>query len=54
MIKVENYRLFAGNGRYIRTATKVIFADGSEIKFIEKLSKKAAIANAQYQTLKLI
>ena len=45
-MKVENYKLFAANGRFIRTATKVLLADGREIKFVEKLSKSAAIQNA--------
>jgi hypothetical protein len=48
-MKAEHYKLYASNGRYIRTATKVVLTDGREIKFIEMMSKKAAIANALYQ-----
>ena len=48
-MKVQDYKLYASNGRYIRTATKVIFDDGSEIKFLDKLDKKQATKNAQDQ-----
>ena len=48
-MKVESYKLYASNGRYIRTATKVILNDGKEIKFLDKMSKKEAIKNAQTQ-----
>lgn len=47
--KIESYILKAPNGRKIRTATKVVFENGSEVKFIEKMTKKEAIKNAQYQ-----
>jgi len=42
-MKIQNYRLYASNGKYIRIATKVILDDGREIKFIEKMSKKQAM-----------
>lgn len=41
--KVETYKLHAGNGRYIRQATKVVFADGTEVAFTEKMSKREAL-----------
>lgn len=48
-MRVENYNLVATNGRHIRKATKVIYDDGKEIRFVEKVSKKEAIRNAIYQ-----
>jgi len=48
-MKVENYNLISSNGHHIRKATKVIFDDGEEIRFIDKVSKKEAIRNALYQ-----
>ena len=45
-MKVETYILYAANGNRIRRASKVVFADGSEIKFTEKLGKKEAIKQA--------
>lgn len=52
MMKVKNYKLFAANGRFIRTATMVVLADGRAIKFVERMSKKAALANAAYHLSK--
>jgi hypothetical protein len=46
---VKDYTLVARNGRKIRVATMVILSDGTEIKFTERLSKRAAIRNAEYQ-----
>jgi hypothetical protein len=46
---VKNYTLIASNGRKTRVATKVVLSDGTEIKFIERLSKRDAIRNAEYQ-----
>lgn len=43
---VSSYRLVAGNGRPIRLATKVVFVDGTEVKFMERMPKKEAIAQA--------
>ena len=43
---VTTYNLFAGNGRHIRKATKVIFPDGKEIRFLERVGKKLAIREA--------
>jgi hypothetical protein len=45
-MKAQNYKLYARNGKYIRTATKVVFDDGREIKFIDKMNGKEAIKNA--------
>ncbi len=42
--RVENYNLTASNGSHIRTATKIVFVDGSEIRFTEKMSKRLALA----------
>ena len=44
--KVETYRLVASNGRHIRLATKVTLADGRVVKFMERMPKRAAIAQA--------
>jgi hypothetical protein len=43
---VETVKQFAGNGRYIRTATRVTI-NGQTVEFMERLSKRAAIAQAQ-------
>jgi ABC-type Zn2+ transport system substrate-binding protein/surface adhesin len=48
---VETYNLKASNGRHIRKATKVTFADGRTVSFIEKMSKQRAIQQAQLQLL---
>ena len=40
--KIENYALIAVNGNKIRTATRVIFSDGSKVSFTEKMSKREA------------
>ena len=49
-IKVETYTLYAGNGKKIRQATKVIFnpwaSKPEEFKFTEKLGKNEAIKQA--------
>ena len=44
---VGTYQLVAGNGRPIRKATVVTFADGQEIRFIERLPKGEAIKQAE-------
>jgi hypothetical protein len=41
---VFTYDLRTSNGRHIRTATGVRFADGHTIRFTERLTKRAAIA----------
>ncbi len=46
--KVENYNLCRLDGSHIRVATKVIYDDGTEIKFVERLSKRRAIAEATF------
>jgi hypothetical protein len=42
----STYRLTAANGRHIRIATKVVFADGRVIRFIERMPKGEAIRQA--------
>lgn len=44
--KVETRRLVAGNGRHIRMATVVVFEDGVEVQFTERMSKRAAVEQA--------
>jgi hypothetical protein len=44
--KTETYSLRLG-GRYIKKATKVIFADGSEVKFMERMPARLAIPQAR-------
>lgn len=48
-MKVTNYQLKAANGKNIRIATMVTLSNGQEIKFVERMSKKEAIRNAEYQ-----
>ena len=45
--RIENYNLTASNGRHIRTATKIVFKDGSETRFTEKMSKRLALAQLE-------
>jgi hypothetical protein len=45
-MQVENYQLQASNGKNVRTATKVVLANGQEITFTERLTKKQAIRSA--------
>jgi hypothetical protein len=45
---VKNYTLKAANGKHVRVATMVVLDNGKEIKFMEKMSKKEAIRNAQF------
>lgn len=42
-----DYKLYATNGRLIRTATKVVWPDGYEVKFMERMPKRSAIAQAR-------
>lgn len=44
---VGTYQLVAGNGRKIRKATVVTFADGEEVRFIDRLPKGRAIEQAE-------
>lgn len=44
---VGTYQLVAGNGRPVRKATVVTFADGEEVRFIERLPKGKAIEQAE-------
>ena len=47
---VETYEMFsATTGRKIRTATKVVLANGEEIRFMERMSKREAIRNAELE-----
>ena len=46
-VKVEDYALLTSNGRPIRKATKVIFPDGTEIPFTERMGEKEAIWRAE-------
>lgn len=43
---IQTYNLLAQTGRHVRKATKVIFADGYVVKFIELMTKRAALAQA--------
>lgn len=45
--RVELYTLRTGTGGHIRKATKVIFPDGREVKFMDRLSKREAIRQAR-------
>ena len=45
-ITVRNYNLKARNGRHIRIATMAILPSGEEMRFMEKMSKRAAVKNA--------
>ena len=44
--KVETYQLLAANGRPIRKATKCIFSDGYEVKFLDYIPSKIDAINA--------
>jgi hypothetical protein len=46
---VKLYKLATAAGRRIRKATMVLFPDGREVKFLEKLPKREAIRQAQEQ-----
>lgn len=47
--EVKNYSLFAANGRKIRTATMVVFVDGTELRFTERMSKREALKQVAAQ-----
>ena len=47
--EVRNYSLLAANGRKIRTATMVVFVDGTEVRFTERMSKREALRQATTQ-----
>lgn len=47
--KVETYQLMTTNGDPIRKATRVIFTDGYQVSFTEKLPKKEAIKQARFE-----
>jgi hypothetical protein len=44
--RVEAFLLVAQNGRPIRRSTRVVFADGEVVSFLDPLSRRAAIAQA--------
>jgi hypothetical protein len=44
--KVETYTLTASNGRKIRQATRVVFADGQVVAFVERMSRREALRQA--------
>ena len=48
---VTTYSLYARNGRKIRTATEVTI-NGQTIKFMEKMSKREAIRQAEIQVVR--
>jgi hypothetical protein len=50
-VKVGTWEMKAGDGsgRHVRIATRVLFEDGNEIRFTEKLTNREAIRNACYQ-----
>ena len=43
--RIEIYELRASNGKRIRTATKAIFSDGFEVKFLERIPSKTDAIN---------
>lgn len=44
---VKEYSLKASTGRHIRFATRVIFPSGHNMDFLEVMTRKSAIAQAQ-------
>ena len=46
-ITVTDYDLYAPNGDWFRTATKVVLADGREICFTKKLNEREALQRAR-------
>ena len=46
-MRVETYQLVASNGNPIRKATKVIFPDGQEVRFMERVNKRNALEQAK-------
>lgn len=44
---VSTYNLQTKTGRHIRKATRVTFADGTVVNFMEKMSKGEAIKQAE-------
>lgn len=44
--RVDTYTLTAPNGRHIRKATRVVFADGHAVDFMERMSRRDAIQQA--------
>lgn len=50
--KVETYELKTATGKHIRKATKVTLDNGTVIKFTERMSKRDALKQAEYQIKK--
>lgn len=46
---VEDYTIYSTTGRRIRTATKVTFANGEVIRFIERMTKREALRQARME-----
>jgi hypothetical protein len=42
--RVASYTITTPEGRRIRTATKVVFTDGTERRFLDKMTKREALA----------
>lgn len=45
--KVEDYNLRVRNGRHIRVATMVTLPSGEVVRFLERMGKREAIAQAE-------
>jgi len=50
--RVSEYHQHRVDGSHIRVATRVECPDGTVIEFMERMSKREAIRNAQYQQSK--
>jgi hypothetical protein len=47
---VETYTIYAAlTGRRVRYATKVTLANGEEIRFMERMGKREAIRQAEFE-----
>jgi hypothetical protein len=46
-MKVELYQQVTKAGRHIRMATEVTFPDGMVVRFMDRLSKREAVRQAQ-------
>lgn len=47
MFKVEPYVLYAANGRRVRVATQVTLPSGKVVRFMERLSRREALAQVE-------
>jgi DNA/RNA endonuclease G (NUC1) len=41
---IEDYSLKSARGSHLRIATKIVFRDGSERRYTERMSKRVALA----------